>query len=101
MAHRRRMSGAGPRREDDSNATIRLLGWHMDSSFRVRGRSDRFDETDPAWLDQHAELFGTMTHLGVTVGRESADGSESKGALDTIVVTITAPGELKLCAEAW
>jgi hypothetical protein len=67
----------------------------------VRGRSDRFDESDAAWLDQYAELFGTMTHLGMTVSRETADGNESKGALDTIVVETASADDLKLCADAW
>jgi hypothetical protein len=73
----------------------------MNNSFRVRGRSDRFVETDAAWLDQCAELFGTMRHHGVPIIRESADGADHKGALDTIVVTVSSAGSATGCAAAW
>jgi hypothetical protein len=71
----------------------------MESSFRVQGRSERFDEADPAWLDQFAELFGTMTHFGVPVSRESAAGP--KGALETIVVALSSADGIWACGEAW
>jgi hypothetical protein len=73
----------------------------MDSSFRVRGRSDRFDEDDPAWLDQYAELVGTMTYHGVPVARESITGAVHKGAIETIVVTLASGDSLRACADAW
>jgi hypothetical protein len=73
----------------------------MDSSFRVNGRSDRFEPDDPAWLDQYAELVGTMTHFGVPVGRESDTGAVHKGALETIVVADGSADCVRACAEAW
>lgn len=73
----------------------------MDSSFRVHGRSDRFDEGDPAWLDQYAELVGTMTHYGVPVSRESTTGAVHKGALETIVVAAGSGDGVRACADAW
>ncbi len=73
----------------------------MDSSFRVHARSDQFDESDPAWLDQYAELVGTMTHYGVPVSRETLGGAVHQGAIETIVVAVGSGDSLRACAAAW
>lgn len=73
----------------------------MGSSLLVRARSNRFDETDPAWLAQADELTAVLTERGVPVSREHAAGLGHKGAVTSIVVAIVSAGGLTACVEAW
>jgi hypothetical protein len=66
---------------------------------RVEAVSDRFDASDDRWLDQVAALISDLHAEVGTVSRQRAPAEGSKGALDSIILSLTSAGALTASVE--
>ena len=72
--------------------------------FRVEPSSGRFDADDDRWLGEVADFFQGLRQAADEIRRERTPVPGTKGALDSIVVSLTSAGALTATVEfikAW